>query len=180
MKPADIILPVLLSGSPLYTSVLSPVTDEANRTPIAIVERCHTCAPASAPGTPGGLSYPPIEPHTLTTNRLPLTYPVSPLDIAMDEIYAQCAQGLPDRALDRIYDEVDERLDADDLDGIARLLERADVARLDVPSMLGFLSTTISVRLSVPARGDYLRRVRAALREQRTEEEVRELLRGLE
>jgi hypothetical protein len=94
----------------------------------------------------------------------------------LEEVYELVADGNTDSALDVIFDTVDDLLEGMKDTECDALLNAVDVARLDVATMLGFLSTTAHAREALKARASYVSRVRLQLRSTLPETEVSELL----
>lgn len=97
----------------------------------------------------------------------------------LHRVYQQVEADEPERALDLIFDEIDELYERNDLQQIDRLLATVELSRMDTPSMLGFLSTTLIRCESLPSRARYLERVRDILSHNHSSEQVEALLGGL-
>lgn len=97
----------------------------------------------------------------------------------LERIYALCAAGDPDSALDIVFDEIDDLVDAKRLGDVDQLLDEVDISRMDVPTMLGFLSTTVLVKDELPSRREYVERVQLVLAKSRPPEEVAQTLDSL-
>ena len=152
-----------------YPSSASTMIDQLVDAVPIVVAYC----PTGDPGTPTTLPFVGDTP-THISQFVPVAEPF------LNEVYQHCEAGRADDALDAIFDEVDELLDTGDTERLSLLLDTVDLTRLDIPAMLGFLSTTISIRLSLPSRKSYLEKVRNMISRSRSQEETAQLLHGLE
>lgn len=85
--------------------------------------------------------------------RVPtISKPAPPSPQPLQAIYASCARGDTEGALDQILDLIDGYIAARDLAGCDALLGSVEVERLDVPSTLGFLSATHAIAKQLPGR----------------------------
>ena len=85
--------------------------------------------------------------------------------------------GLPDSALDLIYDRVDELLHGAEWSACAAVLDDIDVSKCSTDILLALLTATLPAKSRIPSRGGFLERVGRELRA-RGENEDR-LLAGL-
>ncbi len=90
-------------------------------------------------------------------------------------------RGGGDRALDRLFLFVDDRLRAGRFADVDALLARADAARLDGSLLVGLLTVTAAAREHLSGRADFARRARARLTELIADrEELEGTLQGLD
>lgn len=105
-------------------------------------------------------------------------------DAALDEfrerVESYCASGHTDCAIDVIYDVVDDMLIDGQTETVDRLLGRLRVQRLDIATMLGFLSITCGDASRLPARHAYFQAVRDDLRRRGEQDRMGDLLHGLD
>jgi hypothetical protein len=85
----------------------------------------------------------------------------------VSDIYDLCARQDTEAALDRILDVVDDLVVKGDFAGCDALLRVVDVARLDVPSVLGFLSATLVIAERLPGRPQFYRTAYARIARER-------------
>ena len=93
----------------------------------------------------------------------------------LHEIYERSRNKDTDGALDIIYEHIDVLLESQQFTIVDQLLESVDVSLLDVPTMLGFLSSTFLFKDKLIARKKYSQSVRQQLLVQRTGEEIAQL-----
>ena len=93
----------------------------------------------------------------------------------LDQVYAKSEQGRHDASLDIIFDVIDELIEWEQLEMCDTILAAVDCHRLDVASLLGFLSTTSIVKDRLGNRDAYCKRVRHEL-SQRSIEDLDQLL----
>ena len=105
----------------------------------------------------------------------PKAAPAQPLPRA----YGLIADGKTDEALDLLFDLIDALLSAGQVGECNRILERIDVNALDVDTMIGLLSITLSAKERLVTRRDFLERVEAKLQLAHSAHELSELLNGL-
>lgn len=94
----------------------------------------------------------------------------------LSELYAKSAVGDTDGALDMIFDKIDDLLEDRSLEKVNSLLASVDVARLDVTTALGFLSTTYIEKEHLRDRNQYSDRLQAHLLKTMSKAEVAELV----
>lgn len=102
------------------------------------------------------------------------------LDLFRERVENYCASGHTSCALDMIYDVVDDMLIDGQTETVNRLLGRLRAQRLDIATMLGFLSITLDDASRLPARPAYLQAVRDDLRRRGEQDRMDDLLRGLD
>jgi len=116
---------------------------------------------------------------TTDTGVRPLGCPDGPIEEWLRTLYSIEAEGEIDAAIDCVYDRVLDLLDHQDFGGVNDLLERVDVARLGVESMLAFLTITVPAALEIAGRERYFDRVRRRVLVLRSHEDAARLLDGL-
>lgn len=82
----------------------------------------------------------------------------------LSEVYALVAENRNDKAIDRVFDEVDELLLAGDFAKVDELLSEVDLAKLNPALLIGFLTITNVARKKLLAREDFVQRVERRLR----------------
>ncbi|MCU0654747.1 MAG: DEAD/DEAH box helicase family protein [Polyangiaceae bacterium] len=96
----------------------------------------------------------------------------------LEELYALDPQS-PRKALQLVFDRLDDALQEENFTFCDRMLEQAAPERLSVTAALGFLSATLGARDRLTKRESYARRLREVLQKSRPED-VNDLLKGLE
>lgn len=102
------------------------------------------------------------------------------LDVFRERVENYCSSGHTDCALDMIYDIVDDMLIEGHTETVDRLLRRLRVQRMDIATMLGFLSITLGDASRLPARYAYFQAVRDDLRRRGEQDRMGDLLHGLD
>jgi hypothetical protein len=83
----------------------------------------------------------------------------------LDEVYSLVDRGETERAVDQVFEQLDEQLLAGDYESCDRALGCIDVARLDSFTMIAVLSVTLMAAAKLPHRIDLVRRTRRRLAE---------------
>ena len=106
--------------------------------------------------------------------------PALPAPGPLDEIYLWSAMDRVHEALDKVFDLFDDLMSAGKFKECDALLASADVDRLKSAVAIGFLTATWAARSQLPARAELVSRLTGRLLSEKTPEEVKQLLAGLE
>lgn len=96
-----------------------------------------------------------------------------------ERIYRVEATGDVDAAIDAVYTEFLDLLDAGDTGRVGQSLMGLDVARLRVETMLAVLAITVPAAREIQGRDDFVKRVRERLVSLRGKADAERLLEGL-
>jgi hypothetical protein len=97
----------------------------------------------------------------------------------IDDVYSLVAKKEPDKAIDILFNHVDEWLLRNEFTRCNDLFHVVDVKRLDTHLLVALLSITLAASQKLPDRPKFVLRVERQLKESRPECEVNDLLKGL-
>lgn len=103
-----------------------------------------------------------------------------PVRFLVRECEALSQRGQIDATIDRVIGFFEDSLTDENLDRCDAALRQVDVTKLDPAISLSFLSMTLVEKGRLPARADFITRLRRFLSDSRSDIEIRRLLKGLE
>jgi hypothetical protein len=83
----------------------------------------------------------------------------------LDEVYSLVDRGETERAVDELFEQLDDLLLAGDFESCDRALGCMDEARLDSYTLIAALSVTLMAAAKLPRRNEFVRRTRRRLAE---------------
>ncbi len=98
----------------------------------------------------------------------------------LERIYQAVARGDAEGATDELFDRMDRLLEADDFAACDRILQRANLDRLESNLIVAFLVITLPAREHLRERGSFYHGVERMLTRDRDKEAFKKILRGLE